>query len=124
MHDNMPIFIGFYHRTDLPHAPYQKLPMPVPPQIKARQQLLELRPTDSNRIALHFARQEEAIATFQPLTPQTKSVAVPVNDFDPVTPGIAEGIQRRLEDIPLQCLLDDQPQVAACFLISTAVTQT
>ena len=72
MHDNMPISIGFYHLTDLPHAPYQKLPMPMPPQIKACQQLLELRSTDPDRLARHFAWEEEAIAPLQPLAPQAR----------------------------------------------------
>jgi hypothetical protein len=63
MHEQKPIFIGFSHRPGSAHAPHEKLSMPMTPQIKARQQLVQLRPADLNRLARRLAREEEAIAT-------------------------------------------------------------
>ena len=84
MQHNMPIFIGFYHRIDSADAPYRKLAMPATPQIKTRQQFLELRAADAHALPAHRARKEEAIAAFQALAPQTQPVALPVHDLDPI----------------------------------------
>ena len=81
--------------------------MTVAPQIKASEQLLELLAADRHRLALDVARKDKPIAAFEPLAPQAQAVALPVNNFYPVAPLIAEHPQRGLEDISLQGLLHD-----------------
>src|SRR3984957_20664821 len=102
----MPIFTG----SSSPYTTHQQLSMTLPPQVKACEQLLELRTADRHRLAPDVAREDEAVSSFETLAPQTQTVLLPINNLDPVTLRIAKNVQRRLEDIALQRLLYDQRQ--------------
>src|SRR5271170_19650 len=108
----MPIIIGF----SSPHTAHLEFPMTAPPQIKASEQLLELLTADRHRLAFDVSREDEALSSFEPLAPQTQTIALPINDLDPVTLRIAKNVQRGLKDIPLQALLHDQRQ--GCRLLA------
>src|ERR1700722_14632642 len=102
----MPIFTG----SSSPYTTHQQLSMTLPPQVKACEQLLELRTADRHRLALDVSREDEAVSSFETLAPQAQTIALPINDLDPVTLRIAKNVQRGLEDIALQRLLYDQRQ--------------
>jgi hypothetical protein len=103
MHEKMPTFTGF---SSL-HTPHQQLAMTLPPQIKAREYLLELLAADRHRLALDMAREYQTVSALEPLAPQTQTVPLPIDDLDPVTLRIAKNVKRGLEDVPLERLLHD-----------------
>src|ERR1019366_2860377 len=86
-----------------------QLTMSLCPHIKAIEQLIELPAAHRHRIAVGHPRPDKTLL-LKTLRPQHQAVAFPVQNPDPVASRIAEHIQRRLEDVALQALLDKKRQ--------------
>src|SRR5882757_4632375 len=79
--------------------------MRLPPQIKPIQQPVEFLHRESHGRPLQLPRPDKTLP-LETLVPQTKPIALPVQQFDPVTITVREHIQCVREGIQSQGLLD------------------